>query len=175
MLGKRLIAAACMIVLLTACLWLDLEYFRDSLMLHALFLLFAFLSFREFWPLCRATGHQTFSVWGTFCGCALVGVNYWTLHLATYPGTAEALKRASNLSMGALAAAILGAFVLTAKRHQFSASLGGVAVTCLGLFYIYFLPSFVLDLRHLNPHTGLIGGPVDEWNLFGLLSPGLSR
>jgi phosphatidate cytidylyltransferase len=166
MLLKRVFAATCMIALLTACLWLDVDYFHDSLMLHALFLIGVFFSFREFWPLCRATGHQTFSIWGTFCGCALVLVNYWTLHLAT-PGTVEALKQASNLFKGALAVSILGTFVLTAKRSQFSASLGGVAVTCLGLFYIYFLPSFVLSLRHLNPHTGLIGGPVEDWNVFG--------
>ena len=157
-----------MIAMLTGCMWLDLEYFRDSIMLHALFLLFAFFSFREFWPLCRSTGHQTFSVWGTFSGCALVVVHYWTMHLATPPGgTPEALKDAANLSMGALAIAVLGAFFLTARRHEFSASLGGVAVTCLGLFYIYFLPSFVLNLRHLNPRDGLIGGPVADWNLFG--------
>jgi phosphatidate cytidylyltransferase len=167
MLAQRLMAATCMVVLLAGCMWLDLYYFQDSAMLHALFILFAFLSFREFWPLCRATGHQTFSVWGTLSGCALVVVNYWSLRLATYPGTADALKHAADMWTGALAVAILGAFLLTARRHEFAASLGGVAVTSLGLLYIYFLPSFVLKLRHLNETTQLVGGPVEQWNLFG--------
>ncbi|MFH0939028.1 MAG: CDP-archaeol synthase [Planctomycetota bacterium] len=168
MIGKRIFATICMLAMLVSCLWLDLEYFRDSIMLHALFLLFAFLGFREFWRMCRATGHQTFSIWGTFSGCALIIVHYWTMCLTTPPdGTPEALKNADNLAKGALAIAVLGAFFLTARRREFSASLGGVAVTCLGLMYIYFLPSFVLNLRHLNEQTGLLGGPVDQWNLFG--------
>ena len=171
MLGKRVFAATCMISLLALAMWLDLYVFKDSVMLHAAFLLVAFLSFREFWLLCRATGHQTFSIWGTLSGCALIVVHYCCMHLVSFsaPGATEilALKEASNLSMGALAIAVLGTFLLTAKRHQFEASLGGVAVTCLGLLYIFFLPSFVLKLRHLNGNTGLIGGPLTDWNLFG--------
>ena len=72
--------------------------------------------------------------------------------------------RAANLEMGALAIAILGAFLVTAKRHKFEASLGGVAVTCLGLFYIYFLPAFILKLRHVGT-DGFVGG--NDWNNFG--------
>ena len=167
MLVKRIIAATCMITLLAAAMWVDLYVFHDSIMLHLVFLIGAFLSFLEFWPLCRATGHQTFSVWGTLSGCSLVVVHYFTMRLATNPGTKESVQQAANLFSGTLAVAILGAFFLTARRSQFAASLGGVAVTCLGLLYIFYLPSFVLKLRHLNQITGLVGGPVPEWNLFG--------
>jgi phosphatidate cytidylyltransferase len=145
-------------------MWLDLVYFKDSVMLHAVFLIGAYFSFREFWVLCRATGHQTFSVWGTLSGCALVGVHYYSMRLSTGDGGVPALQLASNITMGALALAILGSFVLTARRHQFEASLGGVAVTSLGLLYIYFLPSFILKLRHIG-QNGLIGG--EHWNEFG--------
>jgi len=76
----------------------------------------------------------------------------------------RAVQLALDLSMGALAVAILGSFLLTARRNKFEASLGGVAVTSLGLLYIYFLPSFILKLRHLG-EDGLIGG--QNWNIFG--------
>jgi len=164
MLRQRVLAATVLTLALAAAMWLDLDYFHDSLMLHAFFIVCAYLSFREFWPLCRATGHQTFSVWGTLSGCGLVAVHYWAMRLSVDSASAASLQRASNLLWGALALAVLGAFILTAKRHQFQASLGGVAVTCLGLLYIYFLPSFLLKLRHLGK-DGLLGG--SEWNGFG--------
>jgi len=163
LLAKRVLAASVMIVLLAAALWTDLHYFRDSILLHAIFLIGAFFSFREFWVLCRATGHQTFSIWGTFSGCALVAVHYISMRLMI-TNEPQKIQLALNISMGALSAAILGSFFLTARRHQFAASLGGVAVTSLGLLYIYFLPSFILKLRHLG-EDGLIGGP--NWNIFG--------
>jgi phosphatidate cytidylyltransferase len=165
MLGKRVLAAVCMLSALGGAMWLDLYHFKDSLMLHALFLIGVFFSFREFWPMCRATNHQTFSVWGTFAGCGMVAVNYWCMHLAGQR-TDRALAQAWNLSSGALALAVLGTFLLTAHRHKFEASLGGVAVTCLGFLYIFLLPSFLLKLRHMNV-DGFIGGPVEQWNNFG--------
>lgn len=165
MFGQRLLAATFMILLLALALWLDLYFFHESLMLHTVFLVVAFLSFREFWELCRATGHQTFSIWGTLCGCGLVAIHYWSMHISIQAGwTVDSLRRATNLEMGAQAVAILGAFLLTARRHKFEASLGGVAVTCLGLLYIFFLPAFMLKLRHVGS-DGLMGGA--DWNIFG--------
>lgn len=163
MLRQRVLAAAVMIVALAAGMWADLVA-GDSLWLHAIFLFVAYLSFREFWPLCRATGHQTFSVWATMSGCGLIALHYWAMRLSVPRAGAEAAQLASNLTSGGLAVAVLGAFILTARRRQFQASLGGVAVTCLGLLYIYFLPSFLLKLRHIGA-DGLLGG--QDWNRFG--------
>lgn len=165
MLGKRFLAATVMIILLTVALWTDLNVFKDSLLLHGLFLIGAFFSFREFWPLCRATGHQTFSVWGTLSGCGLVAAHYYSMHLMSQPSAGRmTVQIAWDITTGGLAVAILGAFLLTARRHHFEASLGGVAVTSLGLLYIYFLPSFLLKLRHMGLN-GEIGGT--QWNQFG--------
>jgi len=165
MLRQRILAATVMILAFAAGMWADLAYFRFSIMLHVIFLVGAYFSFREFWPLCRATGHQTFSIWGTLSGCGLVAIHCWAMYLSVPPqGSVRELQLAANLSWGALAAAFLGVFILTARRHQIQASLGGVAVTCLGLLYIYFLPSFLVKLRHVG-QDGLIGGP--NWNYFG--------
>jgi phosphatidate cytidylyltransferase len=166
MLAKRFFAASLMISALGLALWVDLEYFKDSILLHTVFLFGTYFSFREFWPLCRATGHQTFSIWATFSGCGLVAVHYLCMHWLTSPGTAASAIRAWNLMSGALAVSFLGTFLLTAKRKKLESSLGGVAVTSLGLLYIFFLPSFVMKIRHLNEY-GTLGGPVQGWNLFG--------
>jgi phosphatidate cytidylyltransferase len=155
-----------MILGLSAALWLDLYYYKDSLMLHSVFLIGAYFSFHEFWPLCRATGHQTFSVWGTLSGCALFAVHYFGMRLLTVPGTAASAIQSSNILNGGLAIALLGTFLLTAKRKKLDSSLGGVAVTSLGLLYIFFLPSFVLKIRHLS-EQGTLGGPMEGWNHFG--------
>ncbi len=153
-----------MVVLLAAALYGDLTL-QDSLLLHGLFLIGAFYSFREFWPLCRATGHQTFSIWGTFSGCGLVAAHYFAMRMVSAPTAGKhSMQIAWDMTTGGLAVAILGAFLLTARRHQFQASLGGVAVTCLGLLYIYFLPSFLLKLRHMG-EDGIIGGR--NWQIFG--------
>jgi len=151
-----------MIAALIGVLCLDYYVLHDSQLLHVLFLGGVCMSMLEFWKMCRATGHQTFSVWGTFCGCALVAVHYVCVHQPQ--ANAQAQQFSANLFNGSIALAILGAFILAAKRHQFEASLGALAVTCLGLLYIFFLPSFVLTLRHLSP-SGLVGGL--GWEEFG--------
>lgn len=166
MIAKRVFAATLMISLLAGALWLDVRQFQDSIMLHLVFLVGAYFSFCEFWPMCRATGNQTFSFWGTFSGCALVVVHYFCMRLQTYPGTRASALQSSNLLNGGLALAILGTFLLSANRQRLESSLGGVAVTSLGLLYIFFLPSFVLKLRHLN-ESGTLGGPAEGWNEFG--------
>ena len=153
-----------MVLALVAVLCLDFYVLHDSILFHLLFMFGVGMSLWEFWRLCRATGHQTFSVWGTFCGCALVAVHYYCMVLASNPGTAASLQLSATLANGGLAAAILGAFLLAAKRHEFEASLGALAVTCLGLLYVFFLPSFVLSLRHMSP-SGLVGGA--GWREFG--------
>src|ERR1700730_3998643 len=106
MLHLRLLAGAVMIAVLTGVLYVDLYFLHDSILLHLFFLLGMYLSFLEFWNLCRATGHKTSSIWGTFCGCSLVGVHYWAMRLATHPGTRDSLLTAVNVSLFALAAAI---------------------------------------------------------------------
>jgi len=165
MFHARVLTGAVLIILLTVALWLDLTYFQDSVLLHAIFVIGAFFSFREFWVLCRATGHQTFSIWGTLSGCALVVIHYFCMWLLTHYGDkVRAHQIASDLNNAGLALAILGVFLLTAHRHKFQDSLGGVAVTCMGLLYIYFLPSFVLSLRHMG-NDGQLAGP--DWNSFG--------
>ncbi|HYF51291.1 MAG TPA: phosphatidate cytidylyltransferase [Planctomycetota bacterium] len=166
MLGARVFAAFCMIAVLSAALWVDLAIFKDSILLHAVFLIGVIFGSLEFWHLCRMTGHQTFSWWGTCSACGLVGIHYYSMQLMT-EGSIEAAQTAANLTMGALAVALLGTFFLSYKRHHLEASLGGVAVTCLGLLYIFFLPSFFVKLRHINPHTGMLGGSPEQWNLFG--------
>jgi phosphatidate cytidylyltransferase len=166
MLAKRALAALFMIGVMGAALWVDLYVFHDSILFHALFLIGVLFGSLEFWKLCRLTGHQTFSIWATCSGCVMVGLHYYSMSLATL-GTVQAVQTGANLSMGALAIALLGTFFLSYKRGRLEASLGGVAVTSLGLLYIFFLPSFFIKLRHLNEVSGLIGGDKEQWNLFG--------
>src|SRR5206468_290912 len=119
-------------------MYADYYWLKDSLLLHVVFLLGTYLCFREFWPLCRAAGHQTFSLWGTLSGCALVVVHYWSLQIWIQQNPSmnpdpliqfQYLNKTNNLLNGAMVIAVLGAFLLTGFRHQYPASLGGLGVT----------------------------------------------
>lgn len=169
MLFQRILAAAFMIGFLTAAMCADYYYFANSFLLHAFCLIGTFFCLREFWTLCRAREMQTFSTWGTLSGVALVVAHFWALQIWCTPGEdlferVAYLNRADRVITGAMAVAVMGVFFLTARRHQYEASLGGLGVTCLGLIYLWFLPSFLLKLRHLGD-DGMLGGR--NWNTFG--------
>lgn len=164
MFRERLLAALVIVALLVGALYADYAWTHDSVFLHLFVLLVSFLAFKEFWPLCKASGHQTFSTWGTISGCALVVIHYFTLpHVFNAPLLREA-EQADRLLDGAMVASVLVAFLLSAHRHQYPASLGGLGVTCLGMIYIWYLPSFILKLRHMGS-DGRLGGL--DWNRFG--------
>ena len=168
MLLQRVLAATGIITFLVLALGADYYWLPDqSLFLHLYCLVGTFLCYREFWSLCRTAGYQTFSTWGTLSGCALVAVHFWALNIWTTQYDQRDLvylHKADLMLNGAMVAAILGTFWLSARRHQYQASLGGLGVTCLGLLYIWFLPSFILKLRHMG-EDGVLGGK--GWNQFG--------
>lgn len=164
MLLHRFLAAIFLSLLLIGAMCGDYYWLKDSLLLHVLFLVGSSLCFREFWSLCRSAGLQTFSNWGTISGCVLICAHYWTLRTATEDRTFEGVFISNNILNAAIVAAVFGAFVITARRRDYAASLGGLGVTCFGLIYIWFMPSFVLKLRYLG-ENGLVGG--SNWNLFG--------
>jgi phosphatidate cytidylyltransferase len=163
---KRAFAMTLMVATLAGMLWLDLDVLHGSLMLHIILLVCTYFGLVEFWQLCRATGHQTFSIWGTWCGCMMVVAHYFAMYLLTEPGTLRSAQIAYHLFNGALTFSILGTFFLTAQRKNLDASLGGVAVTCLGLLYVPYLMSYIVKIRHINIH-GTLGGRIEDWNLFG--------
>ena len=163
MLRQRLLAAVILVFLLAVVLYADWRWLQDSLLLHAFFLVGTYLCAREFWPLCRAAGHQTFSNWGTLSACALVAAHYYSLHLRD-------AHEARLVLEGAQVVAVLGVFLLAAFRRQYAASLGGLGVTCLGLFYLWFLPIFLLKIRHLGEGGLMWMASMPDghnWNLFG--------
>ncbi|MCW8130396.1 MAG: CDP-archaeol synthase [Planctomycetota bacterium] len=169
MLLQRVLAATLLICLLTGCMCADYYYFENSYLLHVIVLAGTFFALREFWALCRARGLQTFSTWGTFSGLMLVAAHFWALQIWSTPGDNVTerliyLHRADKIITGGMAVAVMGVFLLTARRHQYEASIGGLGVTCLGLIYLWFLPSFLMKLRHMGV-DGLLGGR--DWSHFG--------
>lgn len=169
MLLQRVFAATCLISLLTASMCVDYFFFENSYLLHLVVLVGTFFSLREFWVLCRARGLQTFGTWGTFSGLLLVCMHFWALQIWCSPSADPIervlfINRADKMVIGSMVVSIMGVFFLTARRHQYEASIGGLGVTCLGLIYLWFLPSFVLKLRHMGT-DGLMGGP--NWTTFG--------
>lgn len=169
-LAPRVFAATLLIATLIGTLIADCYCFENSYLLHLLALTMTFFSLREFWVLCRARGLQTFGTWGTLSGLMLVVMHFWALQIWSTPPSGDLhtklyhLHRADKVVIGGLVVAVSGVFLLTARRHKYELSMGGLGATCLGLIYIWFLPSFVLKLRHMGA-DGLPGGL--GWNLFG--------
>jgi len=157
MLLHRLLAAFVLVLGLTLVLWVDARWLHDSKLLHAFFLIGVYFAAREFWLLCRAAGHQTFSNWGTLSACGLVAIHYYSLKLQD-PNEARIVVE------GSLVIALMVAFLFSAFRRDYEASLGGLGATCLGLFYLWYLPCFLLKIRHMGT-DGFING--SDWNMFG--------
>jgi phosphatidate cytidylyltransferase len=163
MLSARIFAAISMTLVLAASLYADIFVFEQSLLLHVVFLLCVWQSFREFWPLCRAVGEETFSIWGTGSGCILVVAHYLAYNF--FSTTAKDLSSSiGDFLWGIMCAAFLIPFLISAQRGHFAASIGSLAVTCLGIVYLWFLPCFLIKLRHLGTE-GQINGV--DWLIFG--------
>ena len=157
MLLHRVLAAVVLVLGLTFVLLGDAYWLNDTFLLHTFFIFGVYFAAREFWALCRATGHQTFSNWGTLSACSLIAAHYYSMHL-------QDTHEARLVMEGTLVIALLVAFLFSAFRRDYKASLGGLGVTCLGLLYLWYLPCFLLKIRHIGT-DGFVNG--DEWNLFG--------
>lgn len=139
-------------------------------------LVLVFLTVRglsELYDMCETSRTSPFRGFGLTCAVLLV-----VLHWAGLPGTLPRLlgwadlrapswfdlQTREDLVRLGLVAAVLGALWLQATKRQNERTFESISSTLFGLLYCWFLPSFLVKLRHLGS-DGLLGGA--DWNYVG--------
>jgi len=130
----------------------------------------------EFYGICEGGGQTPFRAFGVVASVLLV-----VLHWLSLPGTMERLGldgcerlmdvRGELVPLG-LVVAVLGTLWLQATKRDNAHAFESIGATLLGVLYVWFLPSFMVRLRHLGP-GGLLGadgwGGVGTWLLIACI------
>lgn len=139
---RRVLASAGLVAAVAAALCADLYWRGDDLFLQAALSIVTFLAYWEFCALCESWGVKVFRVVGA-AGC--VGL-VW-LHWLT-------LRETGALPPEALQVGVVVFIFAVFLRQAFVAdnrdALPAVAMTLLGALYLWFLPGFLVKIRHLG-------------------------
>ena len=162
MMAKRIAAAVVAITILVVVLLGDCLLKVDIFLNLALFVS-TILCMLEFYRMCKAAGQTPFRGFGVVSSGLLV-----VLHWLSLPGTMERLGVAGGWPMRlrvefvplGLLIAVLGAFWLQATKRDNAKAFESISVTLLGALYVWFLPAFLVRIRHLGA-DGRLGG--QDW------------
>jgi phosphatidate cytidylyltransferase len=145
----RIMSALVVILCTYAAMWYDAAH-GIGWAFSSVMALLVLAGLREFYRMAKTQGWRPFTCFGMVMSVLLVFLHErWCL---------EKWHGASRLSpdlMSTLIAAItIGCFLLQLTRETTKGAIGNVATTLLGLIYVWFLPSFLVKIRHL----GIPGG-----------------
>jgi phosphatidate cytidylyltransferase len=149
MLRTRILAAVPIVLVLCGALYLDAS--RESgTAFTVLLVLFTVLALREFYRLAAGSGVPPYGLFGIVTGALLVLAHERFLW-EEWHGLEPLLPGGLGLL---LAAGVLGPFLLHGRSGRPSGATTAIALTVLGLLYVWFLASFLPKMRHL----GLVHG-----------------
>jgi len=151
-LSRRLRSALVLLAVVALGLNLDAFWLRRDACFAAVVALIVALTYSEFCNLCEARGIRTFRVLGTV-GC----LGLFVLHWLTLPNVLSRPLPRSVLDAG-LVVLIFAVFLRQAFIKDARDALPAVGMTLLGVLYLWFLPSFMLRIRHLGGADWLVTG-----------------
>lgn len=112
---------------------------------------------REFYRMCSAQGWEPFKLFSYVMVAMLIfGTELWCLQ--KYHNLPRARP---DVLMSLIAAAVMGTLLLQLFINGPKNTMGNVAGTLLGLIYMWFLPSFLIRMRHLGFHNGWVTDGVE--------------
>lgn len=149
MLRYRIPAALVITLVFSGCMWIDATD-AMSWCMSAFFALGTIMVLREFYRMVEVKGARPFTGFGMLMGVVLVFAHdRWCWE--EWHGVTRTVPDVMNT---ALAACVLGGFALQGIRRSPDGAMVNIGTTLLGLIYVWFLPSFLIKIRHL----GLPGG-----------------
>ena len=145
-LSQRTLVAAAISAVVAGALALDYFVFHLDVGFSVVLSVATLWAFNEFCDLCESWGTKPFRIWGA-AGC--VGL-LW-LHWLTLPHvlSREGYHTASMVDAG-LVVLIFAFFLRQTFIRETRDALPAVGLTLLGVLYLWFLPCFLVRIRHLG-------------------------
>jgi phosphatidate cytidylyltransferase len=155
MIKRRIIPAVLVTVLSFGFLLRDAIY-GTSWGFSLIILLGTVVVMREYCGMVRAKGFRPLAIFGTAAAVLLVlAHDLWCWQ------TWHGLPRSTpDVMIATLALAVLGTALLQGVRRSPENAIPNIATTLFGLVYVWFLPSFLIKIRHL----GVPGGNSWQWD-----------
>ncbi len=160
-LGSRLRSGALLLGVIAAGLAADVFWIKRDVCFFLIVAVTMALAYNEFCNLCEAWGIRAFRIFGIVGCLGLLTLQWFTLpHWRPAPGggwmplLADSYENARPLLDAGVIVLIFAMFLRQAFIKAAKDALPAVSMTLLGIIYIWFLPGFLLRIRHL-------GG--DEW------------
>jgi len=139
---RRVLASGGLMLAVAGAFCADLFWRRDDLFLQVILSVVTFLAYWEFCDLCESWGVKVFRVLGAVGCVAMVWLHWLTLReIGVLPP--EALE-------AGLVVFIFAVFLRQGLIHENRDALPAVAMTLLGVLYLWFLPGFLVKIRHLG-------------------------
>lgn len=143
-LGKRAAAALTMAGVFAGCMVVDVYVIRCDVLVHVLLAVATVLVLLEFFAMCRARALRPFKSVAV-AGCVLLVGLHWLAMLNVF-GTES---REAVVQAGLVVVA-LALFARQGFRREAEGALADLGATALGVLYVWFLPSFLMKIRHLT-------------------------
>jgi len=160
-LGKRLPAALVMTALLIVLLVVDATVIRCDVLLHAYFTVATLFVLLEFFAMCEARSLRPFRSVGLGGVLALL-VLHWLAMLGLF-GT----ENREAVVQAGLVVVVLALFARQGLRRETEGALANLGATALGVLYAWFLPSFLLKIRHLTASAAASKQDPSSWLVTG--------
>ncbi|HOX06566.1 MAG TPA: phosphatidate cytidylyltransferase [Planctomycetota bacterium] len=154
--ARRFVAASAILAVAGGALAADFFVFRLDVLFTAVLTIATILAFGEFCDMCEARGFRPFRIWGMAVCVGLVWLHWLALSGLLSAGAGWPLLEAG--SVAAVFAIFLRQFLIRDNRD----ALPAVGMTLLGVVYLWFLPCFLVRIRHLEDPLGNA-----EWLLSG--------
>jgi phosphatidate cytidylyltransferase len=143
---RRTRAALVMLAVVAAALWADYHWLQGDILFSVVLSVATVWAYSEFCDICEAWGIKPFRVWG-MAGCLAL---LW-LHWMTLPHSLSAPRQLPRGVLDAgLVILIFAVFLRQGFVKETHDALAAVSMTLLGVLYLWFLPSFLVRIRHLG-------------------------
>ncbi len=164
-LGSRLRSAALLMGVLVGGLVADVFWIERDVSFFAILAVCMALAYNEFCNLCEAWGIKPFRIFGIVGCLGLVTLQWFTLpHWRQAPGggwmplLADSYEDARPLLDAGVIVLIFAMFLRQAFIKQAKDALPAVGMSVLGIIYVWFLPGFLLRIRHLGGNDWVFVG-----------------
>lgn len=145
MLKYRVPAGLLLTIVFVMCLVFDSKY-HSSLFLSSFFAVGVAIVLREFYAMAEAKGMKPMVIYGLIMGvCLVFAHDRWC-----WEKWHNAARSVPDLMSTVVALCVVGTCALQGTRKSPDGAIMNIGVTLFGWIYVWFLPAFLVKIRHLG-------------------------